>query len=926
MTSPHSPYTHAHPGHNGPGPSTYFHPSQPPPHPHMYGAHSPAPGPHYNYPYPPPPPHMNPHQGHQPHSPARGGRQNSYSTRNHNPYNYYAPQYPHPGAVPMHAPNPHPYPGKYNQPYAPPPYGYPNPAAMPFTPPSSAHPTAHLSAANGYYDPGSPAAQRPPVHVPEKPGVPPPPPPAPVVQHEPTPAAPEEPVEQPQQEESPAEPAPEPIVAESEPAALEPESEAPAASSTPYDTMGSIQTHDNVPSSPQASSPQVINPTVPLAIWSRRPHDPSSAPAIIISPQAQPPQNVVEQAIDDRTPPPSPTPEPRRLPRRRKQPAANEKAVTTAKEESLPSSSAVTEVTDESTVPVSPVSSSTSVSASVAPAKENEEPAPEAEAQPGPADESSEPPAAEELPPIPEESSKPEPQPEAEAPAASTSAPGPAPAPTPAASPVKKSWASLLRPAASADASGSSKNSLPTSSIVGFSIPASALSAASSSPSPSVSVSPSKKTELLNLLTSPPSGSSSAGKIKPKGLVNSGNMCFANSVLQILVYCPPFNRLFVELGKVLPGAEKEGKGGGTATPSSTSNTPLVDATAMFLKEFVKEKKQQQPTPQGSSSGYGRGKGKERQVMDDDDEWEMDSFLPTYIYDAMKEKKRFDTMRGGQQEDAEEFLGFYLDTLEEELLSLLNSVNPTKPAKPQVEEKEESAPQADDGWMEVGKKNRMMVTRTFKATESPITRIFGGKFRSTLRAPRQKDSVIVEDWRSLRLDIQREQIKTIQDALSFISHPEPVQVSLSTQPGVAVEATQQVLIESLPPILVLHIKRFHFDTNAKGVVKVSKQVTFGPELEILPDLMAPNVRKATSTRYKLFGALYHHGSSASGGHYTLDVLHSSRYPGLGPNAKPKEGWIRIDDELVSDVRAEDVFGNQERDDSRCAYLLFYRRVW
>ena len=41
----------------------------------------------------------------------------------------------------------------------------------------------------------------------------------------------------------------------------------------------------------------------------------------------------------------------------------------------------------------------------------------------------------------------------------------------------------------------------------------------------------------------------------------------------------------------------------------------------------------------------------------------------------------------------------------------------------------------------------------KGTESPITRIFGGKFRSTLRAPGQKDSVLVEDWRALRLDIQ-----------------------------------------------------------------------------------------------------------------------------------------------------------------------------
>jgi len=69
-------------------------------------------------------------------------------------------------------------------------------------------------------------------------------------------------------------------------------------------------------------------------------------------------------------------------------------------------------------------------------------------------------------------------------------------------------------------------------------------------------------------------------------------------------------------------------------------------------------------------------------------------------------------------------------------------------------------------------------------------------------------------------------------------------------------------------------------------------------------------------------VYHHGMSASGGHYTLDVLHPNRYPG----AKNSQGWIRIDDELFSDVRPDDVF-DQERDDggSRSAYLLFYLRI-
>jgi len=282
------------------------------------------------------------------------------------------------------------------------------------------------------------------------------------------------------------------------------------------------------------------------------------------------------------------------------------------------------------------------------------------------------------------------------------------------------------------------------------------------------------------------------------------------------------------------------------------------------------------------------------------------------------------MRGGHQEDAEEFFGFYLESLEEELLSLLNSINPPKSTKnaAAVEEKEEAAPPEDDGWMEVGKRNRMVITRTIKATESPITRIFSGRFRTTIRAPGQKDSATVDDWNLLRLDIQRDHIQTIQDALSGISQPQSVQLTQSARPGVIIEGHQQSLIEVLPPILVLQLKRFGYDTT--GVAKVGKQVKFGPELEIGPDLMVPVAKKAHPQRYKLFGALYHHGLSASGGHYTLDVLHPNRYPG-SVNAKTREGWVRIDDELVSDVRPNDVFGAYERDDARCAYLLFYRRI-
>ena len=64
-------------------------------------------------------------------------------------------------------------------------------------------------------------------------------------------------------------------------------------------------------------------------------------------------------------------------------------------------------------------------------------------------------------------------------------------------------------------------------------------------------------------------------------------------------------------------------------------------------------------------------------------------------------------QGGHQEDAEEFLGFLLDALEDELLSI------TQSSMPKAEESNEAVPTQDEGWLEVGKKNRQVVTRTVR---------------------------------------------------------------------------------------------------------------------------------------------------------------------------------------------------------------------
>ena len=88
-------------------------------------------------------------------------------------------------------------------------------------------------------------------------------------------------------------------------------------------------------------------------------------------------------------------------------------------------------------------------------------------------------------------------------------------------------------------------------------------------------------------------------------------------------------------------------------------------------------------------------------------------------------------------------------------------------------------------------------------------------------------------------------------------------------------------------------------------------------------MVPPARvSAEPAHYKLYGMLYHHGESVGSGHYTVDVLHHNGDGGSG------EAWLHIDDEVVSLVRHEDVFGGHDNEqvDSRCVYMLFYCRTF
>ena len=176
---------------------------------------------------------------------------------------------------------------------------------------------------------------------------------------------------------------------------------------------------------------------------------------------------------------------------------------------------------------------------------------------------------------------------------------------------------------AAADAASPSSPLLPASSVVNFYITAIP---------PSNHVRPFPGADSLALLSSTtpssPTGNATLGHPRARGLVNTGGMCFANAVLQLLVHSPPFWNLFRELDD-LKERREEGP-----------ETPLTDATARFFAEFVFKEPPPTQRPLGQAA---RRKPSEDASEGEEETREnkiVDSFDPTYMYDAMKEKKQF----------------------------------------------------------------------------------------------------------------------------------------------------------------------------------------------------------------------------------------------------------------------------------------------
>jgi ubiquitin carboxyl-terminal hydrolase 10 len=205
--------------------------------------------------------------------------------------------------------------------------------------------------------------------------------------------------------------------------------------------------------------------------------------------------------------------------------------------------------------------------------------------------------------------------------------------------------------------------------------------------------------------------------------------------------------------------------------------------------------------------------------------------------------------------------------------------------------------ADEGWTEVTAGQRHAVTRSsgHSGTSTPVTKIFGGQLRSELKVTGRKNiSVTLEPYQPLQLDIGAPDVKNITDALKNLTRLETLHGDFKSDQGADARATKQVLIETLPPVLILHLKRFQFHADGHGTVKIWKKIGYPLELEIPNQVLSKSARGNAQNRYRLTAVVYHHGKNASGGHYTVDVR---RQDGVE--------WIRLDDTVIRRLRSEDV---------------------
>ena len=210
--------------------------------------------------------------------------------------------------------------------------------------------------------------------------------------------------------------------------------------------------------------------------------------------------------------------------------------------------------------------------------------------------------------------------------------------------------------------------------------------------------------------------------------------------------------------------------------------------------------------------------------------------------------------------------------------------------------------------------RVEKIETGNCAKSPLAEMFQGQMRSQFQHANGEPTATLQPFLTLQLDIQSaEKITNVSEAIASNFKEEAIDGYMCSKTNQEIEASRSMSLEELPPILVLHLKRFIYDGSSNGCQKLLKNIDFPVDLEISKDILSSNSRYKYPTKqrqYKLFAVVYHNGSEATKGHYVTDIYHT----GLST-------WLRCDDSILRTQTESMVLAHSA---TSVPYILFYRR--
>ncbi|KAH0794146.1 ubiquitin hydrolase B [Histomonas meleagridis] len=229
-----------------------------------------------------------------------------------------------------------------------------------------------------------------------------------------------------------------------------------------------------------------------------------------------------------------------------------------------------------------------------------------------------------------------------------------------------------------------------------------------------------------------------------------------------------------------------------------------------------------------------------------------------------------------QEDAIQFLLYFLNLLHEEVLSLMSLA-------PEDEKASNNGP-----WKTAGTNRRNIVLQETQGEQSPFTDIFVTMVRSDTLENGRSRTVSKESHLVIPLPIQGH--KTLYECIDAFVAEEIITNSIS----------KKTTFLSFPKSIIFGLKRFAYDPFVDRSIKLFDEVEY-PEILVLERPM-----DKVPIKYQLSAIVEHIGKSPEGGHY---LCYGRRFDGT---------WMLFDDDRVVKLADKEYLDKE-------AYLLLYNQI-